>query len=199
MRTLLAGMMVLVLFSGCFGSAFRQRAEFHAAGDTDIARDKKISEALSAVTKSEPANPKAKVYIGSIPEGIEMNNNVVSVKAGYDYVIMGRFMIRQADEVFPSYDAGWKKPYCYPQRVLSVATLGVWMLVPVSWPCNVEVEGDKSFWVEQAKRTADAAGADFVVGSYVRESGDTASGVMGYLVRSMSKSKAETNPAAGEL
>jgi sugar O-acyltransferase (sialic acid O-acetyltransferase NeuD family) len=80
--------------------------------------------------------------------------------------VLGQVSAKPADEFFYPYRESWRKPVCYPQRVLVVATLWVWMVVPALWPCIVSagtVEESRDAIVEAMKRATKAMGGNMVL------------------------------------
>jgi hypothetical protein len=186
MRTSLF-VVLAVTATGCFGT-LKPRMEWRGAGEADPGRDRGVEtqfhdtsgKALEAAPATQPA---VKVMLETIPEGIELKENVLSVKDGYQHQILGRFNLKGDAGFFPGYEAGWKGPVCYPQRVLALLTLGVWMLVPTSYPCNVSDRREKEYWIDQAKQAAASAGGDLVLGHYLAEGKEDAWGIEGFVLK----------------
>ena len=82
------------------------------------------------------------------------------------YEILGKVTAKPAGEFFYPYREGWRKPVCYPQRVLVVATLFAWFLSPTVWPCFISagtVEERRDRIVEALKRATKSLGGNLVL------------------------------------
>lgn len=179
--------------TGCFGTV-RPRMEFRTTGEADPRADRKVEKGfaeqvdtvLAAEDEPVAAHQHVKVMLNSLPPGVNMTDDVLSVSPESGHQIIGRFRLVPDLSFFPNYEASWKKPVCYPQRVLGIVTLGIWMLVPTSYPCNTpNGRRPTEYWLDYAKAAAVNAGGDLVVGSLLGEGADHESfGIAGFILRS---------------
>jgi hypothetical protein len=82
------------------------------------------------------------------------------------YEVLGKVAAKPAGEFFYPYREDWRRPLCYPQRALTVATLFVLALVPTSWPCWVSGGSDderRDRIVEAMKRATRVMGGNLVL------------------------------------
>jgi hypothetical protein len=88
------------------------------------------------------------------------------------YEMLGTVAAEPAERFFYPYREKWRRPFCYPQQVLVVATLFLWGGVPTYWPCGVaptsgalsEPDSEqRDRIVEALKRATKAMGGNLVV------------------------------------
>lgn len=194
--------LVACTVTGCFG-AVRPRIEYRTSGEANPRGDRKVEESfaaqvdqvLAAEGEEIPEHQNVKVMLNSLPPGVDMKDDVLSVSPESGHEILGRFKLVPDIGVFPNYEAGWKKPVCYPQRVLGIITLGIWMLVPTSYPCNTFVHRPTEYWIDYAKAAAVNAGGDLVVGTMLGENNEhEAFGVFGFILKAGQGTQAPTRP-----
>jgi hypothetical protein len=174
----------LVSTVGCFG-AVHPSLSYRKFGEADPQAERKVTENFEAHLAPTSPDAKVKVLVNSIPEGIEVSAEVISVKQGYQHELLGRFTLGKGGSAwsFPDYEAGWKKGYCYPQTPLHWFTLGIWGLLPIAYPCNVPNLRPKEYWLDQAREVARTVDGDVVMGSYVGEGEDEAYGFSGVVLK----------------
>jgi hypothetical protein len=179
-----APLMLALVASGCFGS-LKSRMQYRALGEADPQSEKRVEESFNSDEPRTAELPRVKVLVNTIPEGLELKDHVLAVQKGYGHVILGKIAVSPDWGFFPGYEESWKKPVCYPQRVLAVVTLGVWMILPISWPCNVPSGMRPSeYWLDQARTAASTAGGDMVVAELVGENIDhEAIGIVGFVIK----------------
>ena len=106
-----------------------------------------------------------KAVVMQLPPGIGLKDDVLQVDSA-QYEVLGKVAAKPAGAFFYPYREGWRKPVCYPQRVLVVATLFVWAIVPTSWPCFVSegtVDERRDRIVEAMKRATKTMGGNMVI------------------------------------
>lgn len=185
MRTLTALLLMAAMMTmGC--ATLHRKATYSATGAADLSADLKILEEYKA-SRDNPLPKEAEnipVFIDTMPEGITLKDNVVSVEEGYEHRILGKFKLDADMAIFPPYRSSWRKPYCYPQNVLVIATLFIWGLVPTYYPCYATQALSKADILETAKHLAYEAGGDMVLASYGPMSSQThASSLDGFIVK----------------
>ncbi|AKV00447.1 hypothetical protein AKJ09_07110 [Labilithrix luteola] len=111
------------------------------------------------------ADEQVKAIVGQLPPGISLKDGVLSVDEDR-YEVLGKVEAEPNSDFFYPYREKWRRPVCYPQRVLLVATLFVWAAVPTSWPCFVSsgsVEENRDRAVESLKRATKVLGGNLVL------------------------------------
>lgn len=185
MRTLTALLLATTLTMGC--ATVHRKATYSATGAADLNADLKLLEEYKA-SRDEPLPKEAEqipIFIDTMPEGITLKDNVVSVEEGYAHRILGKFTLEPHGGIFPPYKTSWRKPYCYPQNVLFLATLFIWGLVPTYYPCYATEALRKEEILDAAKHLAYEAGGDMVLASYGPMSSQThATTLVGFIVKS---------------
>ena len=171
--------------------ALNPNISYQGMGAANFSRDHKIAERAD---ESEPSDESDRVVvlIDTIPEGIVVHEGVIRVADGYQHQILGKVRVTPNNHVslialfgFPDYESSWRKPFCYPQTVLTYATLTLWaMLVPTSYFCY-GAAGISDETVEAKLRAAAvAAGGDLVLASMIRVgSSEKVFGAAGLIVK----------------
>jgi hypothetical protein len=177
--------------AGCMTARVAPYAELKGSWAEDPARDRKVREDLEehADELTAEIDPAAvDVWVGKIPAGLTLRDQVLSVETGAPYEIIGRARINFNNGTalwFSDYEDGWRKPYCYWQVPLTWTTLGIWMVVPVNYPCGVEAWRTKEDVLNATRNLVKRAGGDLFVGDYVAEREDYAMGMDGFVIRKL--------------
>lgn len=166
---------LLVLFSAaslnCATSAFpAPEVRMRLFGDVDLARDKALAEKVEQAVKEAGISKEDSTYEsdvrvidGSIPEGITLTEqgSQISVAKSHQarYRVLGavnakvtwpeNYFYRNVYWTTGDYQSTWQKALCWPQAPLKLLTLGIWNIVPISWPCWMIGESR-----DEAQRTA---------------------------------------------
>jgi len=180
--------------SGAACGAVHSQMQLTKFGAADPLLEKQIradfygmSEAQTGVDAQEVT-----VLVETFPEGLVIEEGTLRVLEGFSHEVIARFKLFPDRGVFVDYKDTWRKALCYPQDVLVVATLGIWVIVPTNYPCFVEGSPDKLVWLEDVRRAAKAAGGDLAIISFMDGPGsDRAWGVSGYIIKSDKKAKLE--------
>ena len=148
------------LTQGCASAVWHPRVE-------SVAGEYKNTEAMSDKAEELPEGSAeaVKAVVMELPAGIALKNDVLEVDSSR-YELLGKVVAKPAGEFFYPYREGWRKPACYPQRVLVVATLFIWLAVPTSWPCFISagsVDDRRDRIVEAMKRATKAMGGNLVL------------------------------------
>jgi hypothetical protein len=182
MRSTVLVLCLAVISTGC--AALQPRpTSYTAFGEADPARDKSVIENFDKLAE-EPATPRpeVKVLVDTVPVGLSLKDNTLSVEDGAPYELVGKFAIGTKGGLFPDYKDGWRKGLCYPQTPLVLLTLMVWAVVPTYWPCFASGSMSRTDAIDAAKTLAWSAGANLVLLSYAG-TGDEVAGGMGFLVK----------------
>ncbi len=137
------------LFFGCVGCATVPaglRATVFRDGQPDPDEDDRIVELAENGGRRASA---VTVYSGKLPQGLELteSGSKLIVEKGFEshFQVLGT-----AESDFTkglgsgtlnnlfwtwNYKEGWRKALCYWQVPLKIATIGVWNLIPLQYPC----------------------------------------------------------------
>lgn len=181
--SLVALFVTLVLLAGC-GQVHR-RVQFTRSGAADPVADKNVSERYKESVR-EPASADASkvvVMIDTLPPGVTMKDDVLSVEPGFDHEVIGKFVLGPDAAFFYNYRDGWRSGYCHPQQILFVGTLFIWGLVPLYYPCYVDANISKVDMVEYLKKLGVAAGGDLIIASYVGGDAENVAVTQGFVLR----------------
>lgn len=146
--------------SGCASAAWHPRVDSVVGEYRNVEPLNHAAEGADEGTADD-----VKAIVLELPDGITLENDVLRVDAAR-YEVLGKVAAEPAGDFFYPYREGWRRPFCYPQRVLTVATLFVWMAVPTSWPCFVSagsVDDRRDRIVEAMKRATKALGGNLVL------------------------------------
>jgi hypothetical protein len=184
---LLPTLMLLHSMSAC--AAIIPTAEFTGYGDANPERDIEIAERFEANETPIAESAKIRVLIDTIPEGLVFDDGQLSVTEGYAHEIRGKFSLRNSGLLgfyffawFFPYEDDWRKGLCYWQVPLEWVTLGLWSVVPTSYPCHPDRRLEKKAWVSYARALALEADADGVIMSYIFSDRKNAHGASGFLI-----------------
>ena len=158
----------LCLASGC--AQARSTAAYHSLGVVDVARDAR-TVAQWEETRRGDAPADVRVYVAALPDGLTVDSGTLEVEEGRAHRILGRFRLaptrHQYGTVgFSEYEDPMAAALCYPQVLLTWATLGLWVAVPTSWACLSDPFQPREALIDQARHLAAAAGGDAVVGMF---------------------------------
>lgn len=119
------------------------------------------------------------VYFETLPQGVERQGQSIRVLPGFNHRVLGsaRLYIDGALGIssmtsyaaladFADYANRWRRPYCYPQVILTWATVLLWSVLPPAWPCwgDTDISREKS--VDLLTKIAVWAGGDAVIAGY---------------------------------
>src|SRR5688572_26876616 len=200
MRGLLSLLLLCtVVFLGC--GAVHRKATFSSTGAADPAADTKIRDEFKAA-REQPLSAEAQavtVLIDTVPEGVSLEGGVLGIEEGYEHRILGKFTLTGDSGLFPAYKTSWRKPYCYPQSVLVVATLFLWAMVPTFYPCFTTEMITKAEMVDALKLLAYEAGGDLVIATYLTEDQDRATHAVGFVLQADPRVLGDLGVGGGEL
>jgi hypothetical protein len=176
-----------LLLSAC--GAVRSEPRFQAFGEADLERDARVIEEFRKSRDGGASHDDVKVLLDTVPEGIKTSEGSFSVEDGFAHVILGKFTLIPGRGLgywftwFPDYEDSWRKGVCYWQIPLHWVTMGLWAMVPTSYPCFTTPARSKISLVRDAKTLAAASGADTVIVSFVGANQEEAVGAAGLLIR----------------
>ena len=155
---------VLPLFAftetGCAAAVWHPKVE-------NVSGEYKNTQALSEKAEGIPEGAAQDVVavVDQLLPGMDYKDGVFNADPAR-YEVLGKVSAKPAGEFFYPYKEGWRKPVCWPQRVLVVATLFLWLAVPTAWPCFIgsgSVEDRRDSIVESMKRATKAMGGNLVL------------------------------------
>lgn len=206
--------------TGCFQAHVQPELSFRGSWAEDPAKDRAMRKRLedlrlrldvepigsgpvsSATSPAQDADDAPiEIFVGKIPAGLTLKEHVIYVDEGAPYEILGRATVvlnSGSAATFPDYKDGWRKPLCYWQAPLTWVTLGIWMLIPLNYPCGVPTYLPKEKVLAVTRNLVRELGGSFFVGNYLFENEDQAGGLDGFVVRSLSL-KAPERPANSTL
>jgi hypothetical protein len=154
-----AGVQAVGVYESGAKEAFSQKYR-----DLQKSEDERASATSSKAAKAS-ASP-VMVLDETVPPGVVIHGDVVSVEDGYPLAIVGRYDFfgpQGGPWTFSDYKSTGRKALCYWQTPLTWVTLGLWALVvPISYPCWTEnLTQDER--VAQIRLVAMAAGGNLVV------------------------------------
>ena len=149
-----------LLVQGCASAVWHPRVE-------SVSGEYKNTQSMTETADELPEGraDDVKALVMELPPGITLNGDVLQVDSSH-YDLLGKVSAKPAGEFFYPYRESWRKPVCYPQRVLVVATLFIWLAVPTSWPCFISagsVDDRRDRIVEAMKRATQAMGGNLVL------------------------------------
>jgi len=173
------------LGSGC--GHLQLKADYSHMGEEDPGLNARIQTQYQAERDSKPiSRNEVRVLVDSIPEGLSVNDGVISNQEGYNHKIFGRFSLNPNHRAFPDYEQGWRKGVCYWQVPLTWITLGIWMTVPTYYPCYTTSYNSKEMILDEVRRLVRIVGGDLAVITYHgvdRDDPTLAIGVSGFVLR----------------
>lgn len=189
--------------TGCFQAHVQPELSFRGSWAEDPAKDRAMRQRLEELRLrlEAEADPAIEIYVGKIPGGLTLKEHVIYVDEGAPFEIIGRATVvlnSGSAGTFPDYKDGWRKPLCYWQAPLTWVTLGIWMLIPLNYPCGVPTYLPKEQVLNVTRNLVRELGGSFFVGNYLYENEDEAGGLDGFVVRSLS-AKAPERPANSTL
>jgi hypothetical protein len=145
---------------GCSSAVWRPQIE-------SVSGEYRNTQAMSnaATELVEGGAEDVKAIVMQLPPGIELQGEVLKVDAE-KYDVLGKVSAKPANDFFYPYREHWRRPLCYPQKVLVVATLFIWNIVPTYWPCFVTIgtENDRrDRIIEAMKRATKSMGGNMVL------------------------------------
>jgi hypothetical protein len=146
--------------AGCASAVWQPRIE---AVSGEYKNTAGLTEEAEQIPEGQAEGVKAVVL--QLPPGMELKGDVLEVDSSR-YEVLGKVSAKPAGSFFYPYREGWRRPVCYPQQVLVVATLYLWAAVPTSWPCFVSggsVEERRDRIVEAMRRATKAMGGNMVL------------------------------------
>jgi hypothetical protein len=158
---LAASLLITALGSGgCASAVWHPRVESVSGQYQNTTA---VTAKAEAIAEGEADEVKA--FVAQLPPGITIQDGVLKADPEA-YEVLGQVTAKPAGEFFYPYRESWRKPVCYPQRVLTIATLYMWFLVPSVWPCFISpgtVEERRDAIVEAMKRATKAMGGNMVL------------------------------------
>ena len=124
-----------------------------------------------------------------------MEGATLQVEENSGYRLVGKIAIvgRTSNFIFTAkfidYRETWRKAVCYWQAPLEWVSLGLWSIVPLSYPCfPSQPYLSKNELIVDVQNAAKAAGADVVVLTYEREHNEKLRGGTGWLLKQVTPS-----------
>lgn len=162
----------LLLGTGC--ASLSPNYAYQGFGAADPTRDRVVAEKMETSEPPKPAD--VVVLLDTVPQGLVGDaNGWFHVEEGWRHEVLGKVDVAPNHHAsfiallgFPDYEDTGHKAACYPQTVLTYATLTLWAFVsPTAYPCWGKVGLEKEDVVEDLRKAAAAAGGDLVVGSLI--------------------------------
>lgn len=164
---------LFVVCVGCYSPAYRDTV--HVFGSVDLERDEQI--AMQAEQLAWDGDYRhVRMLIGTTPEGIGLveGGTQIAVAPGYEdrYAVLGSatselpFVRLQAIFWYASMhdsEGTFLPAWCSWQAPLRALTLGLWSLVPLSYPCFPSVDPDPRLHAIELRRMASAMGGNLVI------------------------------------
>lgn len=170
------------LSTGCAALKIKP-ISYTSFGEADPSKDKAVLERYTQLLKSPAPRPEVKVLVDTVPEGVEVKDGSITVDKDSAHTLVSKFTIASPGGVFPDYQQTWRKPVCYWQTPLVLATGFIWAAVPTFWPCFYSSGMTREELIEATKTLAQSAGANLVVLSYLGNSTeDVVYGGAGFLL-----------------
>jgi len=203
-RNLLAPFFVLALLSlgGC--APLAPNYSYQGFGAADPHRDRSVVDKIES-TKTTPTSNEVVVLLDTIPEGLRVNQGVLHVEDGWHHEVLGKVEVSPNGHAsfisllgFPQYEDGGHKVACYPQTVLTYATLTLWAFIsPTAYPCWGRVGLDDETVIDSLRKAGAAAGGNLVVASVLRIN-DKIYMAHGMVLRADPRLRAKTAPAPSD-
>ncbi len=146
--------------TGCASAVWHPRVDSVAG---EYRNTEQLSEHAAELPEGKAEDVKAVVM--KLPPGMELKGDVLEVDTQH-YEVLGKVTAKPAGEFFYPYREDWRRPFCYPQRVLVIATLMVWYVVPTNYPCGVSpgtINERQDRIVEAMRRATKAMGGNMVL------------------------------------
>ena len=115
--------------------------------------------------------------------GLDVVDGTLKRYRGQDIEIVGTFELTGVIRT-PWYPADYlavpRKIICWPQVPLAWVTLGIWLVVPLSYACWSKTPTDRDHWIAWVKQIVDSAGGNLGVVTFGprKDNIDTAKGVV---------------------
>lgn len=190
--------------AGCMSAAVHPQVYFDGSWAEDPAKDREVRAQLdekeASLLQPRPENEAVEVFVGKLPSGIKLESGVLSTEKDAPYEILGKAVITVGEGTqfgFPDYEDGWRKGLCYWQAPLTWATLMIWAIVPVNYPCGVDAARPKEEVLTATKNLVRELGGHLFVGEYIIPSQDEAWGMTGFVIRKIEQAAPEPAPANG--
>lgn len=176
---LVVSLFLLAIGLGASGCATTYaKAQYFATGEYNPKANEEVEKNFRKLQEAPPTEASAvKVMFESVPPGVKADNGVVSVEEGYPLRIVGKFTLFTSGGsplFFADYKSTGRKALCYPQVPLTWITLGIWLLVPSSYPCWGNAMKTQDDWVANLRLLGHAAGGNLVLA--LRGAGGNAQG-----------------------
>lgn len=191
---------LIFLLHGCGCATVRPRAHFMeleppskdvaATWPVEAAALREKFEARREGPLDEQANA-VLLLIERYPKGTVRVRNQLHVQNDAGYQIVAGYDLYAAGATtlwFADYASSWRKVYCYPQVPLTWLTLGIWQVIPLSYPCAAPARFDRQFAWHQVRHLAAAAGADTAIVE-LKMNGEEIVVAWGWLLRRTSEGK----------
>lgn len=193
-RSIVTNIMFSQILIGCASVnsqlKFDYYGEYDKKGEAQVRQEFKTLQGANLETILERINDVVLLQ-DTLPEGIRSDSGTLSVAPGYKHIIVGKFVLvpdavgTQSILKFADYKDNWRKPLCYPQVVLSYATLMIWPILPVAYPCFSKFGTSKEDYATEMKKIGLAAGGDLIIFSFLFDNADKESALSatGYVLK----------------
>ena len=148
MKLVLLLLVLLQLFTGCASMNYEAQHESMKSDPDSLG----APQVFEGDIPFESARKVALFTEKRLPRGISLNEEQeIRVSPGSEYEVVEKVYLKipfinnpyisNGTLWFYSYrpEEGWRKPFCHWQVPLHWVTLGLWSIVPLSWPCRVSI------------------------------------------------------------
>lgn len=175
---------VMVSASACANMA--PTLEYRSLGAYDPGRTKRDKAVVDLARNNRNPSQRVIVLVDALPKGISLAHGTLQVEEGYQHQVLGWFKVtrtRASPIWFYPYRGIGRKALCYWQVPLTWITLGIWMIVPTSYPCWSKNSMPVDDAVQKAKAIAESAGGDLIAGTFLMKQGERVLGFVGIVIR----------------
>ena len=176
----------------CIGCArLVPTVEYRKIGKVDPAQEARTTEEiLDSMRLHETTPEQVGVVLDLMPPGLHEQGNTLVVEPGYQHEVVGRVTVKGRKGTFfflarfLEYRDLWRKALCYWQVPLEWVSLGLWSLVPLSYPCHASGSPlTREEAIEDLRNAALPTGADLAIVLTPRGRGDDVKEMSAWLIR----------------
>lgn len=164
---------------------------YRKVGKVDPEQEATTSEQMmDSIRQHQTTADQVDVVLDLMPPGLREAGDKLVIEPGYEHEVIGRVTVqgRKAPFFFLArfidYRDVWRKALCYWQVPLEWLTLGIWSIVPLSYPCHASgATLTREEAIEDLRNAALPAGADLAIVFTGRARADDVKQMSAWLVR----------------